>query len=262
MSQIVSHRFLATIALLASAAISVHAQAPAAPDSTLYTTYTLFAGSGGVTVSWSVCGSTAGSSGCYASGSLGPFVAVGAMVEGKPSVSGNVVTRAIYVVDSGNASVKLYVYKKTDTVSSSFDTVAVTLLRTATLPLTGGSSAQTFMAANSGFLFVGTDLTSSAVEVKKSNLAVTTIPGFSPPINVSSITSDEYGYVTVTFGGSSESGFYLYGPAGTLQEDGGGLDFVLGTTQAISLTNLGSPVAQPSRRLGYELKAATAAKEQ
>jgi hypothetical protein len=225
---------------------------PAAPDSTLYTTYT----GGPTTINWLVCGSTQQSSGCYASGSIGPFVGVGAMLEGNPLVSGDVVTRAIYVVDSGASAVKLYVYKKTDTVSASFDTVTVTLSKTVTLPLTGSSTAECFMAANRSFLFIGTNQTAIGAEVQKSNLAVSDIPGFSPPINVSSITSDQYGYVTVTFGNSSESGFSLYGPSGTLQEDGGGLDFTLVTTQAVSGAALLNATGVFAPKIGWKMKAA------
>ena len=109
--------FLSAIILLLAfaAAIPAHASAapPSAPDSTLYTTYTIYSNNSQFTVDWSVCGSTQQSEGCYASGSLGPFVAVGAMLEGDPRVNGDVVTRAIYVVDSGSANnVLLYIYKK------------------------------------------------------------------------------------------------------------------------------------------------------
>jgi hypothetical protein len=260
MSQISIHRVLAAIILLAFAVVPAHAQAPTAPDSTLYTTYSLY--SSDTTVSWVVCGSTTETEGCYASGSLGPFVAVGAMLEGNPAVSGNVVTRAIYVVDSGATDVKLYVYKKTDTVTAESDTVTVTLTHTITLPLTGGATVTTSMAANTGYLFIGTDLSPQGVEVKKSNLAVTTLGGFSPPMNVISITSDAYGYVTVTQANSSgESGFYLFGPNGGGEEDGGGSDFVLGTTQAVSLTSLASANAHPTRPIGYKPKASHQADE-
>ncbi|MGA7401698.1 MAG: hypothetical protein WBW38_16890 [Candidatus Sulfotelmatobacter sp.] len=232
MSQISGYRLTVAICLLAFAAVVPRsAQDSISPktavDSTLFTTY-----SGNLTsVNWVVCGSTAETEGCYASGSLGPFVGVGAMLESNPSVKGDVVTREIYVVDSGSAdSVKLYVYKKTDTVSTETDTVVVTLAKTVTLPLTGGSTALCSMAANSKFLFIGTNQSNQAVEVKKSTFAMTEIGGFSPPSGVTSITSDQYGYVTVTQGDA----FTVLGPDGSFQEDGGGTDFMLGTTQAVS----------------------------
>jgi hypothetical protein len=269
MSRIPNHRALAAMIVLALAAVvPLHAQdsavLPAAPDSTLYTTYSLFGSSGDTTVSWVVCGSTQDTEGCYDSGSLGPFVGVGAMMEGTPFVNGNVVTRAIYVVDSGSAnSVKLYVYKKVDTITADFDTATVTLARIVKLPLTGGSAALCSMAANSGFLFIGTDQSPQGISVKKSTLAVTTLGGFSPPINVLSITADQYGYVTVTQGNSSgESGFSVFGPNGGGVEDGGGADFMLGTMQAVSPAPLlGGANAQPAPRRGYQPKASHAQAE-
>ena len=108
------------ILLAGAAVIQLRAQSsaapPTAPDSTLYTTYSLFPSGGETRVSWTACGSTLDTHGCYASGVLGRFLVVGAMLEGNPSVKGNVVTRNIYIVDSGSAtSVKLYVYRKVDT---------------------------------------------------------------------------------------------------------------------------------------------------
>ena len=236
-----------------------HAQtavaAPTAPDSTLFTTYNLYGSSGAISVSWIVCGSTQESEGCYASGSLGPFVAVGAMMEGLPIVSGSVVSRFIYVVDSGGTTVKLYVYKKVDTVSAESDSVSVTLTHTITLPLTGGSTAICSMAANPAFLFIGTDQSPQAVEVKKSTFAVTKVGGFSPPINVTSITADQYGYVTVTQGDATgESGFYVFGPTGAGEEDGGGSSFMLGTMQAVQPTAALTGNALSLPPLGYRPK--------
>jgi hypothetical protein len=254
MSQTSNRHFLVAIILLTFAAIPpLQAQELAAQttaiDSTLYTTYS----GGRTTVYWTVCGATQQSEGCYDSGSIGPFVGVGAMLEGDPSVKGNEVTRLIYVVDSGSAtSVKLYVYRKVDTITVDFDTTTVTLARTVTLPLIGGNSVVCFMAANRGFLFIATDQTSYAVEVRKSKLSVSNVGGFSPPINVTSITADQYGYVTVTQAG----GFTVLGPDGLLQEDGGGTDFVLNTVQAVSATALLATDAPPAPRLGYRPKTA------
>jgi hypothetical protein len=77
-------------------------------------------------VSLIVCGSLPGSGGCYGSAYLGPFGKIGALLEGNPSTKGNTVTRAIYVLDIATGTkgtdVALSIYKKTDTISSSFDT--------------------------------------------------------------------------------------------------------------------------------------------
>jgi hypothetical protein len=233
--------FLAISIVLLALSTTVHGQnPPAPPDSTLFTTYDLSPGY--QTVGWLVCGSTQQTSGCYAGGSLGPFVGVGALMEGNPVVNGNTVTRAIYVVDSGSASVKLYVYKKTDIVTPQTDTVTVTLNRTADLSplLVGGATVSCSMAANNGFLFIGTDQSPQAVEVNKRTLSVAAVGGFSPPLNVTAITADKYGYVTVTQGNffSGGNGFYVFGPDGFGREDGGGAEFMLNTVNAISTSTL------------------------
>jgi len=224
---------LAVVFSFAVPVIPLHAQTPSTPpDLDLYTTYSGTYGA----LDWIVCGSTSESSGCYGSGSLGPFVAIGAMLEGNPVVNGNVVTRAIYIVDSGANPVVLYVYTKTDTVTATFDTVSVKLTNTISLPLTGGTDASASMAANSRFLFIGTDEGDTPVRVTKSNLHLQRLTDFSG--GTLSITSDQYGYVSVEQVGA----FTVYGPNGTLQEDGGGDQFLLGTTQAMPGSALvGSP---------------------
>lgn len=247
-----------TIVLLTSlATVPAAAQQPSAPDSTLYTTFTI--NSSFSTVNWITCGSTQESDGCYGAGGLGPFNKVGALMEGNSTFKGDVVTRAIYVVDSGNATdVQLYVYKKTDTVTAGGDTVSVTLAKTITLPLTGGSNALTSMGGNDLFLFIGTSLSPQAVRVQKSNLAITQLGGFSPPLDVTSITADNYGYVTVTQGdfNSGESAFSLYGPNGEEQEDGGGSDFQLNTRVAAVPSTFPTSDASLEQRLGVRPKAA------
>ena len=125
---------------LALSAIAAQAQTPAAPDANLYTNYY----GTPTSVNWIVCGSTLQSSGCYDFGTIGPFVQVGAMLESNPTVKSNVVTRFVYVVDAAASPVTLYVYKKTDTVSSSFDTTVVTLFKAVSLSqLVPGSSVTT-----------------------------------------------------------------------------------------------------------------------
>ncbi|OOG55442.1 hypothetical protein [Rhodanobacter sp. C03] len=212
---------------------------PAPPDKNLYTTYSF---GNSTSINWLVCGSTSQSEGCYGSGNLGRFGHAGAIIEGNEVFNNTTVTRNIYVVDDaagGGTGVTLYVYQKTDVVTSSYDTTTVTLTNTIALPLTGGANATTYMAANNGYLFIGTNLGSSAVEVSKAALSFGQIGGFSPPLNVSSITANKYGYVTVNFGGSSGfSGFYTFGPSGGSVEDGGGNENAVDTMNAISTANL------------------------
>lgn len=232
--------------LLGAMALPAGAYSPASfngpPDSTLFTTYT-FSGDF-ANVYLSVCGHTAGSSGCYGGAQLGPFGHAGAIIEGNETVNlkTQTVTRNIYVVDqsvAGGTGTKLYIYTKTDVVGPTYDFVSVALTNTVTLPLAGGANVRTSLAANATNMYIGTNQTPFAVAVNKSTLAVTQIGGFSPPINVSSISANKYGYVTVTFGGiSGPSGFYLYGPNGALQEDGGGADMMVNTMTGTTTLNL------------------------
>jgi YD repeat-containing protein len=211
---------------------------PAAPiDSTLYTNY--FLDTDHTLATWIVCGSLPKTSGCYGSGILGPFGKVGALIEGYPTTdqSTSTVTRYIYVVDvaagTNQNAVTLYVYKKTDVITPSDDTVTVTLFNTVDLPLTGGAPALASMAANKKFLVIGTSRTDHAVQVQKNNFAITEIGGFSPPINVSAITANQYGYITVSFGSMNGSnGFVVLSPQGGTVATGGGYDFMAGTQQA------------------------------
>jgi hypothetical protein len=203
-------------------------------DSTLFTNYT----AGPTQISLVVCGSLPQTEGCYGSASLGPFGRVGAMIEGNPaqSVKKGTVTRYIYVVDvtagSGANEVALYIYKKVDTINESDDTVSVTLFKTVSLPLTGGGATVAYMAANPTFLFIGTNQDELAVEVAKKNLALTQVGEFSG-INISAITADAYGFVTLTWGSSGgPSGFLSLAPNGSGEEDGGGAPLMLNTVQA------------------------------
>jgi hypothetical protein len=238
---------LVLLALIAAAPLDAQ-QAPAAVDATLFTTYT----ASSQNVSWIVCGSTQQTEGCYASGGLGSFGRVGALMESGASTKVNVVTRAIYLVDvasgTNGTGVTLYIYKKTDTVTSSTDTVSVTLSKTITLPLTGGSTAQCFMAANGTILFIGTDQSAFAVEVQKFNFKVTQVGAFSTP--VSGITADNYGYVTVNQG----NGFAVFGPTGGIMEDGGGTQFMLNTITGALGPNFPAAESQPMPQLGYRPK--------
>jgi hypothetical protein len=252
MSSIFNQRSFAAVFLLLILASPLSAQtsaqkAPTAVDATLFTTYDM--ASNFQSVSWVVCGSTSQTEGCYASGSLGPFGKIGALMEGSPSTSGSTVSRSIYVVDSASGTsgtgVTLNVYKKTDTVSASSDTVSVTLSKSITLPLTGGSTALCSMAANSMFLYIGTDQSTEAAVVQKFTLKVTGAGAFSS--GVTSITADSYGYVTITQG----NGFAVYGPTGAFEEDGGGAEFMLDTMNGVLPSTLAASEVHNTRQVGY-----------
>jgi hypothetical protein len=199
-------------------------------DSTLFTTYQNY---GNDNITWFTCGSTKNSNGCYGAGTLGPLARVCAVMEGQPVTVGNTVTRSLYVLDGGSNTsvVSLNVFKKTDAITSNSDTVSITPSKKLTLPLTGGSNALCSMAANDGFIFVGTNASPNAVRVNKLTYSLTKVGAFSLP--VTAITANDYGYVTVTQeAATGGSGFSVYGPNGMLQEDGGGAPFIANTTNA------------------------------
>lgn len=210
----------------------------APPDAGLYTSYFLSSDYTGVT--FIVCGSVPGSDGCYGSGSLGPFGHIGAMVEGQGKIVGSVVTHDIYVVDvaggTSGTEVILNSYTLTNTVNPPNDTVTYKLTKQLSLPLTGGKAVRCSLADNGRFLFVGTDKSTSAVVVEKDGYAVTSIGGFSNNPTVAAITTDNRGYVIVTFGANSggPGGNVEFGPDGTSVGDGGGAWFLVPTTQGIS----------------------------
>lgn len=213
-----------------------------------YTTYSF--SSNYTSLNWAVCGYKIGSYGCYGYGSMGPFGHVGAAVEGKPVVNGNTVTRDIYVVDDAAGSgsgVTLYVYTKTDEVTASGDLVSVNLAHTVGLPLSGGSNTKTYMAGDNGLLYVGNNKTNGYVQMDESTLVYGLGGGFSPPAGASSITTDKYGYVTVTSYSSDPpfTGLYVLDPTGHLALDGGGSNFMLDTSNGIS-TGAGNFISSPS----------------
>jgi hypothetical protein len=247
-----------SLLLLLCASFPLHAQVtalpPTAPDANLFISY--FFGSNFQDVAWVVCGSTQQSSGCFDSGNLGPFGKVGAMIEGDPAVSGNTVTRGIFLVDcnsSGNG-VELYGYKRVDTITSTFDTTTITLIKQIALPLTGGSTAACSMVANKQFLFIASDQGGGGVvEVKKSNLNVTQLGGFATPIT---LTVNQYGFVTVTSGsfGNNNGSFEQFNPQGQSVQVGGGTWFMLGTQTGVSIANLPPAATQAPPNLSDRLK--------
>jgi len=220
--------------VLASVAVSLAVVAGSAPafakkllDATLFTTYS----GGGASISYVVCGSLPQSSGCYGSGSLSSFEQACAVLEGKEKQKNNVITRAIYVLDkrtSASAAITLYVYTRTDTITDTSDSIQVSLTKTVSLGINGGASANCSMAANKDFVYAATDADTVAAGMNKSTYAVSQLGGFSPPANIVSITADDRGYVSLHFNG----GFYVYGPDGNLQEDGGGAADMVGTHNA------------------------------
>lgn len=201
-----------------------------APDANLYTTYQVSPDH--TSLSWITCGATAQSSGCYGSGSIGPFERLCAVLQGAPVVNGSKVVRRIYALDAGTAAGAapvLYEYVRTETVSPSYDAASVVLKRHAALPLTGGPGVPCFMAANAVAVYAGTATSYTGALVDRQSFAVGSLPGFSPPELMTAITADSRGYVAAQWSG----GFYLFGPDGSLQGDGGGGALLLDSNNAL-----------------------------
>ena len=206
------------------------------PNYTLYTTYSVDPTH--QHAYYLVCGSTQRADGCFASGLLGSFGRIGAMLQGTPLTNGGSVARQIYVLDVANGPtrdvVALFVYTKTDTVTSTGEVgVIVKPDRKFDLPLVGGKTVTHFLAGNDSYLFAGTNKSEQAVMMNKRDLQkFSTIVAGSPLAEVAAIAADDDGYVTVVFGEPNPS-FYLYDSTGTNVEDGGGQAFVLDEHNAV-----------------------------
>ena len=77
------------------------------------------------TVTWKLCGSVPGSSGCYGNGTIGTFGHIGAMVQGLVSIdkTNDIVRRDLYIFDQAvgggsSTTVGLYVYRMTETIAA------------------------------------------------------------------------------------------------------------------------------------------------
>jgi hypothetical protein len=188
---------------------------------------------------------------------IGPFGRVGAIMEGKASESGDVVTREVYIIDTASGSsadgVTLSIYKKTDTVTASYDTVEVSFVRSVTLPLKGGAHANCYVAGRNAYLYVATDKGPAAVQVNKGSLELTPISsGSIPPatrvLGISVTTASAAttaGAVTIAFGGTTPgaASYVSYNAAGQQFEQGGGYNAYLNSEIGLSTFELPEPSA-------------------
>ena len=114
------------------------------------------------------------------------------------------------------------------------DTTTISLVTKIDLPLIPSTSVS--MAANDHVVVVGSSLSPQAVIVQKSNFSFVQSGGFNPPLNVVANTSDQYGYITITFGSTNNNktaGVYLLNPNGTFIGSNTGGNFMLNVDQAI-----------------------------
>lgn len=232
------------VALLAIAAVLpvvAHAGATAAaalpPDHAFFTSYSM--GPGNTSVDWTVCGSTAATKGCHGSGTMGPFGSAASLIEGNPVVDSatGTVTREIYVCDvvagTGKTHAVLKDFRKTDVVSSSGDATSVALVKSVPLSLAAGAGAACFMAADDGFVFVGTDKDVRYAKVAKDTLGVKLANDVD--VDISSMTADAYGYVHMTFGNSVFESIAADGKTAFLAS---GIEFKVGKTLGLTNKNL------------------------
>jgi hypothetical protein len=198
--------------------------ARAVDDSEYYTLYA--ADGGGRSLTRNAC--TAGS--CFASGALGPFKHVCAVLDGKTKVHGNVERRAIYVVDKARPSgtLHLFVYTRTDTFTGSSDDVQV--VQSADLDTgvvwQGLGDASCEMAGNDQILFAGLRGGGYAM-VDTHTLAVS-----SSTETMSYVTADHNGYVTLA---TVDGTFRTYDDNGFLTQSGSEARFTSDTRNAAVL---------------------------
>jgi hypothetical protein len=225
-----------TVAAIAAAWISLGAtygwaKAPKInPDDGVFTYYQT--NSDGSVVSFEVCGTAGGGTGCFGTGYFSPLEHACGVLEGRTKWNGNVGRRAIYVLDkraSSDSPLLLYVYQRSDRASDTDYNVKLKLKQTITLNidgLTGGPNSHCSMAASDNFIYAGTDTGLAAAKIGKADLLFTPIRGIGG--GVVSITADARGWVAVSFVG----GFDIFDPEGNSNTDGGGLVDMVNTREA------------------------------
>jgi|SRR5581483_1329816 len=207
------------------------------PDNTLFTIYN-YNQQPPTSINWLTCGSTPQTEGCYGSGSFGPFTNACAIVQSVPApINLNTVLRYIYILDTGSSSngATLTAYKRTDMVSQTTDVITITQQAVVHLTsLVGGAGVTCYLAQNPAFVYAGTNQSTTAASINKTNYGVSTVGGFG---NVAAITADSYGYVTIVQVQSGIPGFTTYGPNGQEQEDGGGSYFMINPVNGVEPTD-------------------------
>ena len=245
--------FAAALLLTLGFVVPAHAQ-NRNPDSTLYTYYET---NQPTELHWVTCGSLPLSEGCYGSGSLGPFTNACAIVQSVPgAINPFTVVRYIYVLDTGSQAngMTLTAYKRTDSLTQSNDTITIQTLATVPLPsLVGGSGVTCMMVQNPTNVYAASNQSSDAVSINKTTYAVNTVGEVFG--NVTAITADSYGYVTINQEQNGTYGNTVYGPNGQLEGDGGGAYFMINPIDAVNPANY--PFTYGSLpQVGYRLKSA------
>jgi|SRR5271166_1778054 len=204
------------------------------PDSGLLTIY--HSPHPATSISWSTCGYLQQGDGCYGSGTFEPFVNACSIVQSVPQpLNLSTVLRYIYILDAGSTAggATLTAYRRTDTVSPSSDTISITQVATVPLPsLVAGPGATCWMVQNPTYVYAATAQGQIVATVNKTSFAVGSIGGFG--LNVTALTADSYGYVTVDWGSGSQSENAEFGPNGQTQFSGGGSYFMITTIDGVN----------------------------
>jgi hypothetical protein len=237
---------LSILGFLACAALPDYAVAAGAPDVNLVTEYSSADGTG---IQWIECGVLAnGINGCFSSGTLHGLKKPCSITEGQEAVmnmNGQYITSTpVYVLDAGTKTgdqLTLDVYIETKNVRTNTVSTSFKLTSQVVLPVVAGPTATCAMSANNTALLAGTNVDPHAVKVTLSNLSVFQYGAFSPPINVTAITQNENGYISIQYGGGEDSGFLLIAPDGSTSEDGGGTPFLINPAETVAISSTGEP---------------------
>lgn len=233
-----AHSFVFAAALLMTLAMVFPAHAQNRnPDSTLYTLYD--SNQPPTYIQWLTCGSTPQTGGCYGSGSLGPFTNACAIVQSVPAALNlETVLRYIYVLDTGSTAngATLTVYRRTDTVTQTYDYTNVTTL--AGVPLStivGGAGVTCSMVQNPSYVYATTNQSHNVAAINKTSFSANSIGPFEA--EVTALTADSYGYVTIVWGTGFETQFQVLAPNGQAAGSGGGSYFMINPIDAVSPAN-------------------------
>lgn len=207
------------------------------PDQTLYTLYS--SPQSPTQINWVTCGSTPQTEGCYGSGNFGPFTNACAIVQSAPApFNPTTVLRYIYILDTGSTTggATLTAYRRTDMVTQTTDVISITQVAVVPLPsLAGGSGVTCYMAQNPTDVYAATNQSAQAAVINKTTFSVSQTGILQG--NVSAITADSYGYVTIVQGSGFSTGNSVYGPNGQLESDGGGSYFMINPIDAVYPSN-------------------------
>ena len=215
---------------------------PSVPS--LITTYKV-----GTDISWSTCGLVYNTKGCFSAGSITGLSRPCAILAGVTEQVSTATSQYIYILESGvqpGEAATLKVYSKVELVNetvsppgtpppASPETTTIKLLKSIRVPLTGGPDASCFMAANDGFVFLGTNQNDHVVRVAKENLAVSAFRQLEPDLAVSQITADGLGYIVVSFRKGRKIASYTFDSNGKRFESASGTLFVTNDSNAVRL---------------------------